>query len=72
MNTGWQPFFEQRRTGFPVFETVGAGILNGGKIPKRWMYPTDEYNNNRVNVENAVKSQYSEGDNINGVMWLLQ
>jgi hypothetical protein len=68
MNTGWQPFFEQRRTGFPVFETVGAGILNGGKIPKRWMYPTDEYNNNRVNIENAVKSQYPEGDNINWVM----
>jgi hypothetical protein len=72
MNTGWQPFYEQRRTGFPVFETAGPGILNGGKIPKRWMYPTDEYNNNRINVENAVKSQYSEGDNINGVMWLLQ
>jgi hypothetical protein len=72
MNTGWQPFFEQRRTGFPVFETAGGGILNGGKIPKRWMYPTNEYNNNRVNVENAVKSQYAEGDNINGVMWLLQ
>jgi hypothetical protein len=72
MNTGWQAFFEQRRTGFPVFETAGGGILNGGKIPKRWMYPTDEYNNNRVNVENAVKSQYSDGDNINGVMWLLQ
>jgi hypothetical protein len=72
MNTGWQPFFEQRRTGFPVFETNGSGILNGGKVPKRWMYPTDEYNNNRVNVENAVKDQFPEGDNINGVMWLLQ
>jgi hypothetical protein len=72
MNAGWQPFFEQRRTGFPEFETKGAGILNGGKIPKRWMYPTDEYNNNTVNVENAVKSQYPGGDNINGVMWLLQ
>lgn len=72
MNTGWQPFFEQRRTGFPEFETKGAGILNGGKIPKRWMYPADEYNNNTVNVENAVKRQYAEGDDINGVMWLLQ
>lgn len=72
MNTGWQAFFEQRRTGFPVFETAGSGILNGGKVPKRWMYPTLEYNNNRVNVENAVKNQYPEGDNVNGVMWLLQ
>jgi hypothetical protein len=72
MNSGWQPFFEQRRTGFPNFETERSGILNGGLIPKRWMYPTDEYDNNRVNVENAVRDQYPEGDNINGVMWILQ
>lgn len=72
MNTGWQPFYEQRRTGFPAFETSGAGILNGGKIPKRWMYPTDEYNYNRVNVEQAVRTQYASVDDINGVMWILQ
>jgi hypothetical protein len=72
MNTGWLPFFEQRRTGFPVFETSGAGILNGGKIPKRWMYPSDEFNNNAINVQNAIKSQYPGGDDINGVMWLIQ
>ena len=72
MNTGWQPFFEQRRTGFPEFETEGSGILNGGNIPKRWMYPTDEYDNNMVSVENAVRDQYPDGDNVNGVMWILQ
>lgn len=72
MNTGWQPFYEQRRTGFPTFDVTGSGILNSGMIPKRWMYPSDEFTNNRVNVENAVKSQYPEGDNINGVMWILQ
>jgi hypothetical protein len=72
MNSGWQPFFEQRRTGFPDFETAGSGILNGGKIPKRWMYPTDEYDNNTVNVENAVKNQFPDGDDVNGVMWILQ
>ena len=72
MNSGWQPFFEQRRTGFPNFETEGAGILNGGQIPKRWMYPTDEYENNRVNVENAVRDQFPGGDDVNGVMWILQ
>ncbi len=72
MNSGWQPFYEQRRTGFPVFETARSGILNGGKIPKRWMYPTDEYDNNTVNVENAVKDQFTDGDTVNGLMWLLQ
>ncbi len=72
MNTGWQPFYEQRRTGYPVFETAGGGILNGGKVPTRWMYPSDEYTNNAVNVNNAVKSQYGGTDDVNGVMWLIQ
>jgi hypothetical protein len=72
MNTDWQPFYEQRRTGYPVFETAGSGVLNGGKIPTRWMYPSDEYTNNAVNVNNAVKSQYSGNDDVNGVMWLIQ
>ena len=72
MNTGWMPFYEQRRTGFPVFDVSGSGILNGGLIPKRWMYPSDEYVNNAANVESAVNRQYPGGDNINGVMWILE
>ncbi len=72
MNTGWEPFYNQRRTGIPVFETSGAGILNNGKVPKRWMYPTLEYQNNGVNVDSAVRAQYPAGDDINGVMWILQ
>lgn len=72
MNTGWQPFYEQRRTGFPIFDVSGAGILNGGQIPKRWMYPNVELLNNRVNVEAAIKTQYPAGDDINGIMWILQ
>lgn len=72
MNSGYQPFYEQRRTGYPLFETAGAGILNDGKVPKRWMYPTDEYTNNAANVNRAVSSQYNGTDDINGTMWLLQ
>jgi len=72
MNTGWEPFYEQRRTGFPTLEVAGAGVLNGGKIPKRWMYPSDEYTNNGVNVAAAVQSQYGGVDDVNGVMWLVQ
>ena len=76
MNTGLQPFFENLRTGFPVFEVAGAGIINQvngvNAVPKRWMYPIDEIGNNATNVNNAIKSQYPGGDNINGVMWLLQ
>jgi hypothetical protein len=72
MNTGWEAFYNQRRTGIPVFETAGDGILNNGLIPKRWMYPTSEYNYNGTNVDAAVKSQYPGGDDINGIMWILQ
>ncbi|MDR3712734.1 MAG: SusD/RagB family nutrient-binding outer membrane lipoprotein [Puia sp.] len=72
MNTGWEPFYNQRRTGIPVFETSGGGILNNGQVPRRWMYPTSEYNNNSTNVDAAVTSQYGGNDNINGVMWMLQ
>lgn len=76
MQTGLQPFFEYQRTGFPVFEVTGPGIINQvngvNAVPKRWMYPIDEVGNNATNVNNAIKSQYPNGDNINGVMWLFQ
>jgi hypothetical protein len=72
MNNGWQPFFEQRRTGYPVFETAGSGVLNGGKVPKRWMYPAAEYTNNAGSVNNAVKNQFGGTDDVNGVMWIIQ
>jgi hypothetical protein len=72
MNSGWQPFYEQRRTGFPVFDVSGAGVLNNKIIPKRWMYPETELRLNQQNVSEAISRQFPEGDNINGVMWLLK
>jgi Starch-binding associating with outer membrane len=76
MNTGWQPFYEHLRTGFPAFDVSGSGIINQANgvnaVPLRWMYPLDEYTNNAANVEAAVSRQYPNGDNINSEMWLLQ
>jgi hypothetical protein len=72
MNSGWQPFFEQRRTGFPVFEVAGSGVLNNKMIPKRWMYPEAELQVNQRHVTEAISRQFPEGDNINGTMWLLK
>ncbi|HVI46881.1 MAG TPA: SusD/RagB family nutrient-binding outer membrane lipoprotein [Chitinophaga sp.] len=71
MNSGWQVFYEQRRTGLPVFDVSGSGVLNNKKIPKRWMYPDGELNLNRQHVSDAIARQYPQGDDINGVMWLL-
>lgn len=72
LNTGWQAFYEQRRTGFPEFNTDGAGALNSGEIPKRWMYPANEAVNNGDHLTEAIKRQFPSGDNTNGVMWLLK
>lgn len=72
MNSGWQPFYEQRRTGFPVFDVSGSGVLNNKVIPKRWMYPQSELQLNQQNVSAAITRQYPNGDNINGTMWLIK
>jgi len=72
MNTGWQIFYEQRRSGFPEFDVSGGGVLNGGRIPKRWLYPESETTNNPANLEEAISRQFPEGDNINAVMWLIE
>jgi len=70
LNSGWEPFYNQRRTGIPVF-VVGPSTQNGGQIPKRWMYSQEELDNNFDNVKVAIDRQYGGNDNINGVMWLL-
>jgi len=72
LNSGWQPFYEQRRTGLPGFDVAGTGVLNQRQIPKRWMYPENEFDLNQANAEAAIARQYPEGDNINGTMWLLK
>ncbi len=71
LNTGWQIFYEQRRTGFPVYDTSGGGTGNGGRIPKRFMYPESEINNNNTNLEAAISRQYPAGDDVNAAMWLI-
>jgi hypothetical protein len=71
LNSGWEPFYEQRRTGIPTFD-VGPGTLNNELVPTRWLYPQNEYTINSANVNAAVQTQYSGNDNINGIMWVLQ
>lgn len=72
LNSGWEPFYNNRRTGFPEFDVSGSGILNNGRVPKRWMYPISEINQNQQNLEAAVQRQYPGGDNINGLMWSIK
>jgi len=65
---GWRIYFDQLRTGYPVFRTQP-----GVTPPLRWMYPTSEYQNNSANVTTAITNQYGESnDNIRATPWWLQ
>lgn len=70
MNSGWEAFFNQRRTGYPELR-VGPATQNGGRIPKRWMYPQAELDTNPQNVAAAIQRQFGS-DDVNGVIWSLQ
>ncbi|MBS4066873.1 MAG: SusD/RagB family nutrient-binding outer membrane lipoprotein [Chitinophagaceae bacterium] len=69
MNSGWEAFLNQRRTGVPVF-SVGAGIGNGGVLPKRWTYPVTEQNVNNSNWKAAVDRQFGGQDVVGGELWM--
>ncbi|MGL4853299.1 MAG: SusD/RagB family nutrient-binding outer membrane lipoprotein [Phocaeicola sp.] len=63
----WLPYYEALRTGYPNYRRA-----EGVDLPYRWMYPQDEYNNNTVNVENALQAQFGGSDRISDKPWWLQ
>jgi hypothetical protein len=70
--SGWEAFYNQRRTGVPNF-SVGDGNTNGKKIPKRWQYPTSERTNNTDNWKAALNAQFGNtNDDINADLWLTK
>ena len=70
-NSGLEAWYNQRRTGIPIFLT-GVGTGNSGRIPKRWQYPASERTTNSTNLTAALASQYAGQDDINATMWLLK
>jgi hypothetical protein len=75
MNTGLEPFFNWRRTGYPAnFAKGGPGTGNSGVIPRRWQYPASERVYNATNYAEALKRQFNDDkrDNINDELWLLK
>jgi hypothetical protein len=63
---GIQAAFEWRRTGFPALTPAVAGA-NGGKIPVRAYYPSDEASRNPSNLEAAIADQGP--DDLNTKVW---
>ena len=71
-NSGWEPFYNIRRTGIPALN-VGDNMNNpSGKIPVRWRYPQTEYQTNESHVQEAIKRQFDGTDGVDNLMWLLQ
>ncbi len=69
-NSGLEAYFNQRRTGIPVFD-AGVGTGNSGVIPKRWLYPTDEGFQNTSNYKSALMLQFnSEVDDVDYELWI--
>jgi Starch-binding associating with outer membrane len=71
MQSGFEPYYNWRRTGVPKF-TTGIGTGNGGLIPFRFQYPTAERTANKVNYDAALASQYGGKDDINAKMWVIK
>ena len=65
---GWNMYFDHLRTGYPVFPYIGSDTP-----PTRWLYPLDEYNNNSVNVTEAISRQFgSANESIRNLTWWLK
>jgi hypothetical protein len=72
-NSGWEAFYNWRRTGVPAFGQGGAGIgTSNNTIPIRWQYPTDEQVSNAANYQASIQTQFGGSDNVNATMWLTK
>lgn len=67
--TDFQQWFEHRRTGLPQLP-AGAGMLNGGQMPSRLIYPVSQRVYNPSNYNEAVQAM--GGDAINIKTWWQQ
>jgi hypothetical protein len=71
-NSGWEAYYNNRRTGVPEFLT-GPGTGNSERIAKRWQYPSSERTTNAGNYQSALQAQYgNQDDDINDQMWVIK
>lgn len=71
----YEAYYDYRRTGYPVLPInpeSSKNVTAPDRIPVRYMYPTNEYNYNRENLEEALSRQFRGNDNINDIMWVIK
>jgi hypothetical protein len=71
-NSGYEAYYNYRRTGVPEFAKGGPGTANSGKIPKRFQYPGTERTTNGANLAAALQRQFGGNDDINADMWVIK
>ena len=71
-NSGFEAYYNYRRTGIPEFAKNGPGTGNSGLIPKRFQYPGTERTTNGSNLSEALQRQFNGQDDINAAMWIIQ
>ncbi len=72
-SSGYEPFYNWRRTGLPrTFVSTGGGINASGVIPRRWQYPVDEQTYNPDNYRAAIQGQFGGTDDLNQDTWLTK
>lgn len=70
-NSGFESFYNWRRTGTPAF-LGGSGVGNNGIVPIRWAYPVVEQSVNTTNYKAALTNQGFTADDLNQKMWILK
>lgn len=72
--SNYNAWYENRRTGYPVFILNSSSNLNNPstRFPLRWLYPSNELDYNSDNLNTALKIQYAGNDNVNEAMWILK
>jgi hypothetical protein len=71
-NSGYEAYYNYRRTDIPSFAKNGPGTGNSGLIPLRFQYPGTELTTNPDNLKEALTRQYSGKDDINSAMWVIK
>jgi hypothetical protein len=72
-NSGWEPYYNWRRTGVPAFSQGEPGIgTSNDMIPIRWLYDNNEIVANSTNYNAALQSQYGGTDDVTKAMWLIK
>lgn len=73
INSGYEAFYNNRRTGLAPFAQGGQGIGTiSGAIPRRWQYPAAEITENAANYQSSIAAQYGGTDDITKDMWLVK